>query len=291
MTAKIIDGRAIAFKLREQLKTYISNSRERGFRSPVLAVILVGNDPASRIYVDLKMKACQSIGVTSKDFIFDENVSQEELKNCLQTLNDDPEVDAILMQLPLPSHLNAQDLIDCIAPEKDVDGLTCVNQGALNWQKGGFVPCTPLGVMKLLESTGVNIEGKFAAVVGRSVLVGAPMATLLSNAGATVVSLHSKTVDSPSITSKADILVVATGVHHLVQANWVKPGAIVVDVGIHRVNEKIEGDVDFAQVAPLVSHITPVPRGVGPMTITMLLANCVEAFAKRFNLESLNLIL
>lgn len=289
MTAKIIDGRAISLQLREQLKTYVSSCRERGFRSPVLAVILVGNDPASRIYVDLKMKACQSIGVISKDFIFDENVSQEELKHCLQSLNDDPEVDAILMQLPLPSHLNAQSLIECIAPEKDVDGLTCVNQGALNWQKDGVVPCTPLGVMKLLESTGVNLEGKFAAVVGRSVLVGAPMATLLSNAGATVVSLHSQTVDCPSITSKADILVVATGVHHLVRANWVKPGAIVVDVGIHRVNDKIEGDVDFAQVAPIASYITPVPKGVGPMTITMLLANCVEAFAKRFNLENFKL--
>lgn len=291
MTAKIIDGRAISSKLREQLKAYVTTSAERGLRSPVLAVILVGNDPASRIYVDLKMKACQSIGVVSKDYIFDENVTQEELQDCLERLNDDPEVDAILMQLPLPSHLNAQDLIECIAPEKDVDGLTCVNQGALNWQKDGVVPCTPLGVMKLLESTGINLEGKFAAVVGRSVLVGAPMATLLSNAGATVVSLHSKTVDCPSITSKADILVVATGVHHLVQANWVKPGAIVVDVGIHRVGQKIEGDVNFTEVAEVASYITPVPKGVGPMTITMLLANCVQAFAKRFSLERLNLSL
>lgn len=289
MTAKIIDGQAISSKLREQLKDYVHMATARGYRAPVLAVILVGNDPASKIYVDLKIKACRRIGVVSKDYIFDENVTHDELMYCIRKLNDDADVDAILMQLPLPKHLNAQPLIECIAPDKDVDGLTPINQGRLIWQQDAIVPCTPLGVMKLLESTGVGIEGKMAAVVGRSVLVGAPVATLLANAGATVVSLHSKTIDCPSITSKADILVVATGVHHLVQAHWVKPGAVVVDVGIHRVDHKIEGDVNFEAVSKIASYITPVPKGVGPMTITMLVANCVQAFARKFELEKLNL--
>jgi methylenetetrahydrofolate dehydrogenase (NADP+)/methenyltetrahydrofolate cyclohydrolase len=282
MTAKIIDGRAVAKHIRQKLYDKVEGFKEDGRRIPCLAVILVGEDPASQIYVGHKKRACAAIGIQSRSFELPADVSQQELEKLLHDLNADPSVDGILLQLPLPGdHLDPEKAIDCISAEKDVDGLTPANQGLLVWRRPSIGSCTPFGVMKLLESLEVPVEGKVAAVVGRSVLVGAPMATMLSNAGASVISLHSKSEDCPALTSQADILIVATGVHKLVDRTWVKPGAVVIDVGMHRLEDGLGGDVDFEDVKDIASWITPVPGGVGPMTIAMLMYNCVDVYCRR----------
>lgn len=281
MSAKIIDGKAISFQIRERLHQQIISYQQDGHRPPCLAVILVGSDPASQVYVGHKKRACASVGIVSRSFELPQDTSQEELDSLLRQLNDDDAVDGILVQLPLPKHLSAERAIDLISPAKDVDGLTPFNQGMLVWRRPALRSCTPLGVMKMLESLDIPLQGKLAAVIGRSVLVGSPMAMMLGNAGATVMSLHSRTENPQALASQADILVVATGVYHLVNRKWVKPGAIVIDVGMHRLESGLAGDVDFDDVKDVASYITPVPGGVGPMTIAMLLSNCVEAYARR----------
>ena len=280
MPAQIIDGKVIAQKIKDSLKDQIRKMRNDGHRPPCLAVVLVGDDPASEVYVGHKKKACAAIGIESRAIELPVDTTQEELGKHLKELNANPEVDGILLQLPLPKHLSAEQAIDLIDPHKDVDGLTPENQGLLVWRRPSLVSCTPAGVMELLKEIGVQLSGARAVVMGRSVLVGAPMATLLSNAGATVNCLNSRTVNGPELTRQADILVVATGVHHLVKKEDVKAGAVVIDVGMHRHGKVLSGDVDFAEVKEVAGHITPVPGGVGPMTIAMLLKNCVHAYRK-----------
>ena len=241
----------------------------------------MGDDPASQIYVASKEKACAEIGIKSRSTVLPAKTTQAELRDHVLALNEDASIDGILVQLPLPLHINRWDIITAISPSKDVDGLTPTSQGLMIWTMPGLYSCTPLGIVKLIHSTGIELEGKLAAVIGRSMLVGGPTAVLLGNEGATVISLHSKSRDIPALTRQADVLVVATGEYDLVQRDWVKPGAVVIDVGIHRVGGKVKGDVNFETVSQVAGHITPVPGGVGPMTIAMLLHNCVLAYEMR----------
>lgn len=285
MTARIIDGKKIAGTIRDEIREKISKSVSKGHRPPCLAVILVGNDAASKVYVGHKKRACAACGLESRSFELAEDTSQEKLLGLLEKLNNDADIDGILLQLPLPRHLDAERAIDRISPEKDVDGLTPYSQGLLVWRRPKMVSCTPAGVMELLHRSDITLLGKNAVVIGRSVLVGAPMATLLANAGASVQSLHSKSVHPKELTAKADIVVVAAGVHHLVKEDWIKPGAVVIDVGIHNIDGKLQGDVDFARVKEKAAAISPVPGGVGPMTIAMLLKNCVTAFEQRLGID------
>lgn len=278
MSARVIDGKAIAQDIKNQLKSKIATLRASGQRSPCLAVILVGNDPASEVYVGHKKKACAEVGIESRSITLAADTSQLELEEHLRELNADPQVDGILLQLPLPRHLSSQTAIDLISPAKDVDGLTPFSQGLLVWRRAGHVSCTPLGVMELIRHTGLELTGKRAVVIGRSVLVGAPMATLLGNAGCTVTAVNSKTIDPAAITRQADLLVVAAGAKRLVRGDWVKPGAVVIDVGMHREDGKLVGDVCYEEVNKVASWITPVPGGVGPMTIVSLLSNCLAAY-------------
>ena len=281
MSAQIIDGKAIAQELKTQLKAEVETIRSQGKRVPCLAVILVGNDPASEVYVGHKKKACAEVGIESRSLTLPADTTQEDLDEHLRALNDDHGVDGILLQLPLPAHLSSQRAIDLISPAKDVDGLTPISQGLLVWRRTGLVSCTPLGVMELIRRTGIKLSGSRAVVIGRSVLVGAPMATLLGNAGATVTAINSRTVDPAAITRQADLLVVAAGVKRLVGGDWIKPGAVVIDVGIHRDGQRLCGDVNFEEASKVASWITPVPGGVGPMTIVSLLRNCVSAYQAR----------
>ena len=281
MTANIIDGKRIAQTIREELRDSISQLVEAGHRQPCLAVVLVGDDPASHVYVSHKKKACQAVGIASRSIELPADTSQEALNEHLKSLNSDADVDGILLQLPLPKHLSPDESIDLIHPEKDVDGLTPYNQGLLVWRRPHLVSCTPAGIMELLNRSQVELLSKEAVGLGRSVLVGAPIATLLSNAGATVQSLHSKSLDTAEHCRRADVLVVATGVRHLVKKEWIKPGAVVIDVGIHRGETGLEGDVDFDGAKDVAGAITPVPGGVGPMTIAMLLKNCFLAYKDR----------
>jgi len=283
MTAHIIDGKVIAQNIKNQLKMKTAELKAQGKRVPCLAVILVGNDPASEVYVGHKKKACTEVGIESRSLTLPADVNQETLSEHLRTLNADPAVDGILLQLPLPKHLQSEIAIDLISPDKDVDGLTPYSQGLLNWKRPGLTSCTPLGIMELIQSTGVDLKGKRAVVIGRSVLVGLPIAVLLGNAGATVTSINSKTVRPDELCRDADILVVAAGVKHMVRGEWIKPGAVVIDVGIHRDGEgkKLVGDVVYEEAAKTAGWITPVPGGVGPMTIASLLSNCMTAYQRR----------
>lgn len=283
MTARLIDGTQVAKTLKEKLRQRIHDLSGEGFRPPCLAVILVGADPASEIYVGHKKKACAAVGIKSVAFHFDDQISQDALAQELIRLNDDPEIDGILLQLPLPKHLDSRAAIDLISPEKDVDGLTPFNQGLIPWKRRGLIPCTPLGVMALIRESGTNLEGARAVVIGRSVLVGAPLTSLLGHKGATVTAIHSRTVAPWEICREADVLVAAAGAKKLVKGSWIKPGAVVIDVGMHRDAGKLCGDVDFDEAKKLASWITPVPGGVGPMTIAYLLSNCLEAFEKKMN--------
>ncbi len=281
MVARIIDGKKIAQEIKEQLKSEIQSIRNAGQRAPCLAVMLVGNDPASEVYVGHKKKACAEVGIESRAVTLPATITQEVLEDHLRALNEDPGIDGILLQLPLPKHLSSQAAIDHISPDKDVDGLTPFSQGLLVWRRNGFVSCTPYGVMELIARTGIDLLGKRAVVIGRSVLVGAPMATLLGNAGATVTAINSKTRQPEEITRQADVLVVAAGSKHLVRGNWIKPGAVVIDVGMHREDKKLVGDVCFEEALEVASWLTPVPGGVGPMTIVSLLRNCLAAYRRR----------
>ena len=267
---KLIDGKALATELRLQLKEKIDASEKK----PGLAVVIVGNDPASMIYVRNKIKACAELGIRSYAYELPENILQEDLEKLLEELGNNKEINGILLQLPLPKHLNAESAAAKIPFEKDVDGFSAKNLGLLMQHKERIVACTPLGVMKMLEKEGIDLTGKHAVVLGRSETVGKPMAMLLLNANATVTVCHSKTKNLQEICQTADIIIAAVGKPKFVTENMVKDGAIVIDVGINRdENGKLCGDVDFDNVKTKASYITPVPGGVGPMTITMLMYN------------------
>ena len=281
MTARIIDGKAIAKRYREELKTRVERLKEAGI-VPGLAVAIVGDDPASKVYVRNKSLACHAIGMHSEVHAMSGETSQAHLIAFVKSLNADPDIHGILVQLPLPKHIDSRAVIEAIAPEKDVDGFHYQNVGSLMVGESAFYPCTPLGVMRMLAHEGVAVEGAHAVVVGRSTIVGKPMALLLLNAGATVTICHSKTRDLGAMTRQADILVAAVGKPRTITAPMVKPGATVIDVGITRLPDgTLAGDVDFEAVKQVASRITPVPGGVGPMTIAMLLGNTVKSAERR----------
>jgi methylenetetrahydrofolate dehydrogenase (NADP+) / methenyltetrahydrofolate cyclohydrolase len=277
MSAQIIDGNALAKKIRIEIATRTASLVAKGIR-PGLAVLLVGEDPASQVYVRNKVKACEDVGMHSILERHPADLSEEKLLQRIDELNQDKSIHGILVQLPLPKHIDSHRVIESIAPEKDVDGFHVANAGALMIGAPLFRPCTPYGCMKMLESIDYPIRGARAVVIGASNIVGKPMAMLLLQAGATVTICNSKTRDLSAHTKEADILVVATGKPKMVTAEMVKPGAVVIDVGINRLPDgKLCGDVDFESVQAIASAITPVPGGVGPMTITMLLLNTLEA--------------
>ncbi len=277
MTAQIIDGKAIAEQVRAEWKLRADSLIARGV-TPGMAVIIVGNDPASKVYVANKVKACAQLGLYSIHVELPADTTEAALLAEVAALNNDPKIHGILVQLPLPKHLDSHKVIEAINPDKDVDGFHQMNVGALVTGETPFPSCTPFGVMVMLEKTGISIEGKHAVVVGRSNIVGKPMALLLLHKNATVTICTSKTVDLPKHTLDADILVAAVGRPNFITGDMVKPGAVVIDVGINRNAEgKLCGDVDFASVKEVAGYLTPVPGGVGPMTITMLVANTVRA--------------
>jgi methylenetetrahydrofolate dehydrogenase (NADP+)/methenyltetrahydrofolate cyclohydrolase len=277
MSARLIDGKAIAAMYRQELAVRVARLKDRG-TVPGLAVVLVGEDPASQVYVRNKALACEATGIRSEVHRLSAGTSQAQLISFVQRLDADPAIHGILVQLPLPKPLDARAVIEAILPEKDVDGFHYFNVGSLVVGEPAFYPCTPWGVMKMLEHEGVPIEGSHAVVVGRSTIVGKPMSLLLLNAGATVTICHSKTRDLGAMTRQADILVAAVGKARMIKADMVKPGAVVIDVGINRLPDgKLVGDVDFDAVREVASRITPVPGGVGPMTIAMLLGNTVKS--------------
>lgn len=275
--AQLIDGVALSAQLRSELAARAQQLKTRGV-TPGLAVILVGDDPASAVYVRNKVKACADTGVHSIFEKYDVTLSEAELLARIDALNTDPAVHGILVQMPLPKHINPHKVIEAISTSKDVDGYATLSAGQLMTGTPGFRPCTPYGCMKLIESTGIDLRGKHAVVIGRSNTVGKPMALLLLQANATVTVCHSSTQDIGQHTRRADVVVAAVGKRNVLTADMVKPGAVVIDVGMNRNPEgKLCGDVDFAGVAQVAGFITPVPGGVGPMTITMLLVNTLDA--------------
>ena len=276
--AMLIDGKAISLQIKDELRDKVTFMKSQG-KEVTLAVIQVGTDPASCVYVNNKKKACEYIGIRSLSYELPESISEEELLSLLDELNEREDVNGILVQLPLPGHLEEEKILNRIDPGKDVDGFHPMNVGDLCIGKKGFVSCTPAGVIELLKRSNISIEGKKCVVVGRSNIVGKPMALLLLRENATVTIAHSRTKDLQAVTKEADILVVAVGKPKMITADYVKEGAVVIDVGIHRdANNKLCGDVDFEDVVEKCSAITPVPGGVGPMTIAMLMKNVVEQF-------------
>lgn len=277
VSARIIDGKAVAARICEELKAKVAALTAAG-KQPGLAVIIVGNNPASRVYVNNKKKKCAELGIYSEEHALAESVTEAELLGLIDRLNRDPKIHGILVQLPLPEHLNEQLILDRISPAKDVDGFHPVNVGRMLIGLPGFLPCTPAGVMELIKETGINIAGKECVVVGRSNIVGKPQGILLLREHGTVTICHSRTKDLGEVCRRADILVVAVGKAELITGEMVKPGAVVIDVGMNR-NEagKLVGDVQFDSVAQVAGWITPVPGGVGPMTIAMLMRNTVES--------------
>lgn len=275
--AAIIDGKAISTEIKNELKEKAAKLKEKGI-NVTLAVIQVGNDPASTVYVNNKKKGCEFIGIGSLSYELPEETTQEELISLVEELNNRADVNGILVQLPLPKHINEDTVIQAISPLKDVDGFHPQSVGALCIGQPGFVSCTPAGIIQLLKRSGVEIAGKECVILGRSNIVGKPMALLMLRENATVTVAHSRTANLKEITKRADILIVAIGKPKMVTRDYVKEGAVVIDVGINRdENNKLCGDVDFEQVAPVCSAITPVPGGVGPMTIAMLLNNCLTS--------------
>lgn len=275
--AKIIDGKVISKQIKDELKEKVAGLKEEG-KEIGMAVIQVGNDPASSVYVGNKKKACEYIGIRSESYELPEETSQEELLALIDRLNKDDAVHGILVQLPVPEQIDEDTVIKAISPRKDVDGFHPESVGALSIGQKGFVSCTPAGIIQLLKRSGIEIEGKECVVVGRSNIVGKPMALLLLRENGTVTITHSRTKNLKDVCRRADILVAAVGRPKMIDASYVKEGAVVIDVGIHRnENNKLCGDVDFESVEQVASAITPVPGGVGPMTIAMLMHNCVEA--------------
>ena len=274
---QIIDGKAISTVLKEELKAKVDEMKSHG-TVPCLAVILVGEDPASTVYVGNKKKACEFIGIKSLSYELPESTTQAELLDLIEKLNADGSVNGILVQLPLPKHIDEDAVIKAISPKKDVDGFHPQSVGALCIGQPGFISCTPAGIIELLKRSNVEIEGKECVIIGRSNIVGKPMSLLMLRENATVTVCHSRTKNLAEVTKRADILIVAIGKPKMITAEYVKEGAVVIDVGIHRLEgKKLCGDVDFDDVAPHTSAITPVPGGVGPMTIAMLMKNCVES--------------
>ena len=278
MAAQIIDGRAIAARVRADVASDVAAfCGEPGGAVPGLATILVGDDPASAVYVNGKQTACAEVGMQGFNFPLPADTPREQVVELIERLNADPAVSGILCQLPLPAHLDGVELTGMIDPLKDVDGLTPISAGLLALGREGLRPCTPAGVMHLLAEAGAELEGAEAVVIGRSNLFGKPMAQLLLGADATVTTCHSRTRDLATVCRRADVLIAAVGRGRMVKADWVKPGAVVIDVGMNRVDGKLAGDVDFEAVKEVASAITPVPGGVGPMTIALLLRNTLQA--------------
>ena len=275
--ATIIDGKAIAAAVRERVKQDVDAfAKDTGHR-PGLATVLVGEDPASAIYVGGKQKACKEAGIAGFDHRLPADVPRDSVVGLLAELNADPAVSGIIVQLPVPGHLDGTELTGMVRADKDVDGLTAMSAGLLALGREGLRPCTPAGVMHLLSAAGTELEGAEAVVIGRSNLFGKPMAQLLLQANATVTVCHSRTKDLPSVTKRADVLIAAVGRDRMVKRDWVRPGATVIDVGMNRSDEGLHGDVDFDAVSEVAGAITPVPGGVGPMTIAMLLRNTLHA--------------
>ncbi len=278
MTASILDGKALAARIREELRIRVAAGLDEGRPRPGLATVLVGEDPASQIYVRNKRRACEAAGFANHHLQFPGDSTQEDLLQRIAALNRDPEVHGILIQLPLPSHLDEGAALQAVDPGKDADGFHPMNQGRLLQGLPGLRPCTPRGVMRLIEETGVELRGRRAVVVGRSTIVGKPLALMLLERHATVTLCHSRTRDLAEEVSRAEIVVAAVGRPGLIRGEWIRPGAVVIDVGINRgENGRLCGDVDFEGARERASWITPVPGGVGPMTIAMLLANTLDA--------------
>jgi methylenetetrahydrofolate dehydrogenase (NADP+) / methenyltetrahydrofolate cyclohydrolase len=277
MSAQLIDGNALSKQLRTQVSERVAQLKARGV-TPGLAVVLVGDNPASQVYVRNKVKACEDTGMHSVLERYDASLSEADLLARVEALNQDPSIHGILVQLPLPDHIDAHKVIEAISPQKDVDGFHVASAGALMVGQPGFWPCTPYGCMKMLESIGYNLRGKHAVVIGRSNIVGKPMALMLLQQDATITVCHSRTANLKAITLQADVIVAAVGKRNVLTADMVKPGAVVLDVGMNRNDEgKLCGDVDFDGVKEVAGYITPVPGGVGPMTITMLMVNTLES--------------
>ncbi len=275
--AEIISGKEVAAVLNEGTAAKVAELKNKGI-GVSLAVIIVGDDPASKVYVNNKKKACEKLGITSYEYVLPESTTQEELMQTVKELNERADVNGILCQLPLPKHLDSNAVIDAIAPEKDVDCFSPTNVGLLNIGRGRLSPCTPAGIMDMLEYKNISVSGKHCVVIGRSNIVGKPMSALLLAADATVTVCHSKTQNLKEITKTADVLIAAVGRPKFVTSDMVKDGAVIIDVGIHRTESgKLCGDVDFDSVEPKASYITPVPGGVGPMTIARLMRNTVTA--------------
>lgn len=285
---QILDGKALAAQVQSDLAQQVQAFTAQGHRPPGLAVIMVGDNPASAAYVRNKERASGKVGIRSQVYHLPATVPQEEVLGLIQQLNGDPNVDGILVQLPLPDSLDAVALLNAIDPDKDADGLHPINLGRLLRGERGLRSCTPYGVMRLLEAHAIDLVGRRAVVVGRSILVGKPMALMLLEANATVTIAHARTIDLPDLARQADILVAAVGRPNMITADWVKPGAVVIDVGINRVDladgkARLVGDVDYEAVAPLAGAITPVPGGIGPMTVAMLLENTVTSYRQRLH--------
>lgn len=277
MGAKILDGKQVSVRVKEELKTVVGSMKEQGIH-PGLAVVIVGNDPASKIYVNSKKKACEEIGIQSFEYALEEETTEEELLELVKKLNEDANVSGILVQLPLPKHINEEKVLLTITPQKDVDAFHPVNVGKIMIGNPDFLPCTPAGVMELIKESGIEVAGKECVVVGRSNIVGKPQAMLLLAQNGTVTICHSKTRDLAEVCKRADILVVAVGKAEMITGNMIKPGAVVIDVGMNRLEgKKLVGDVEFSSASEVACAITPVPGGVGPMTIAMLMKNTVKA--------------
>jgi methylenetetrahydrofolate dehydrogenase (NADP+)/methenyltetrahydrofolate cyclohydrolase len=281
VAARVIDGKAVAAAVRERVKVDVAAYTEETGRTPGLATVLVGEDPASEVYVGMKRRNSEEVGMRSIHHEPEASIREEELLGLVRELNEDDEVDGILVQLPLPAQIEENAIVAAIDPRKDVDGLTPVNAGLLAHGAPGLVPCTPAGVMELLAHEGVELEGAEAVVVGRSKLVGVPVARLLLQANATVTICHSRSRDLDATCARADVLVAAVGVPRLLGSKAIKPGAVVIDVGVNRLEEGLVGDVDYEAAAEVAAAITPVPGGVGPMTIAMLLSNTLQAAGMR----------
>jgi methylenetetrahydrofolate dehydrogenase (NADP+)/methenyltetrahydrofolate cyclohydrolase len=278
MSAQLIDGKAIAAQVRTEVKLAVSERIAQGKRPPGLAVILIGEDPASEVYVRNKRRACEETGILSRSYDLPDSTTQDELVALIDELNDDPEIDGILVQLPVPKHIDPETIIERIHPDKDVDGFHPYNIGRLALRMPALQPCTPYGVMRLLDSIGETYKGRDAVIVGASNIVGRPMALELMLAGATVTVCHRFTRDTAEHVRRADIVVVAVGKPGLVKGEWIKPGATVIDVGMNRMEDgRLTGDVEFEPAAERAAYITPVPGGVGPMTVAMLMKNTLTA--------------
>ncbi len=284
--AQIIDGKAVSAAVKQEVAEETAKLKEEKGIKIGLAVVIVGNNPASRVYVNNKKKACEAVGFQSFEYALDENTTQEQLLDLITVLNRDDRVNGILVQLPLPAHIDEKKVIDAISPDKDVDAFHAINVGKIMIGKYAFLPCTPAGVMRLIESTGTEISGKQCVVIGRSNIVGKPMAMLLLHKSGTVTICHSRTQNLKEICLGADILVVAVGKANFVTGDMIKEGAVVIDVGMNRLeNGKLCGDVEFESAEKKASYITPVPGGVGPMTIAMLMKNTLTAAKQQAGIE------